>query len=81
MKFGRIIFACLIIILTLGAVSASQTDNNLTAIGDAMVVEDSNLAVAGDEIALGDTHNYIYNCLVNNNIGIRIPANRIFNDL
>ena len=54
MKFGRIIFACLIIILTLGAVSASQTDNNLTAIGDAMVVEDSNLAVAGDEIALGD---------------------------
>ena len=33
------------------------------------------------EIALGDTHNYIYNCLVNNNIGIRIPANRIFNDL
>ena len=54
MKFGKIIFACLIIILTLGAVSASQTDNNLTAIGDAMVVEDSNLAVAGDEIALGD---------------------------
>ena len=54
MKFGRIIFACLIIILTLGAVSASQTDNNLTAIDDAMVVEDSNLAVAGDEIALGD---------------------------
>ena len=54
MKFGKIIFACLIIILTLGAVSASQTDNNLTAIDDAMVIEDSNLAVAGDEIALGD---------------------------
>ena len=54
MKFGKIIFACLIIILTLGAVSASQTDNNLTAIDDAMVVEDSNLAVASDEIALGD---------------------------
>lgn len=68
MKFGKIIFACLIIILTLGAVSASQTDNNLTAIGDAMVVEDSNLAVAGDEIALGDG-NTIDSGDVNENVG------------
>lgn len=54
MQFRKILFACLIIILTLGAVSASQTDNNLTDIDDAMIVEDSNSTVAGDETVVVD---------------------------
>lgn len=54
MQFRKILFACLIIILTLGAVSASQTDNNLTAIDDAIVVEDNNSTVGSDEMAVGD---------------------------
>lgn len=55
MKYGKIIFVCLIVILTLGVVSASQeTYANLTHIDDAMVVENSNLEVPADEIAVGD---------------------------
>jgi hypothetical protein len=55
MKFAKILISFFIIVLALGAVSASQeTDNNLTAIDDAMIVEDSNLAVAADDITVGD---------------------------
>lgn len=54
MQFRKILFAFLIIILTLGAVSASQTDNNLTDIDDAMVIDDGNSTVAGDDMAVGD---------------------------
>ncbi len=55
MKFGKILISFFIIVLALGAVSASQeTDNNLTVIDEAMVVEDNNLAVTADDMPVGD---------------------------
>ena len=53
MKFKKILFACFIIILALGVVSASSdADNNITAIGDEIAINDANV----DETVIGDAN-------------------------
>lgn len=48
--------------------------------GDFYYLDQGAYVHISSEINLGDTSNYIYNCLVNGNVGTSIPASRILND-